>query len=52
LLVREHQPVVDWADEATVRTAAEKGTGSVPGFADRLSTADIDAVVAFVGTLK
>jgi mono/diheme cytochrome c family protein len=37
---------------AIVRTATEKGKGSMPGFADRLSAADIDAVVAFVGTLK
>ncbi len=45
-------PTVVGVAAATVRTAVEKGTGSVPGFADRLSTADIDAVVAFVGTLK
>ena len=37
---------------ATVKTTTEKGKGSMPGFADRLSAADIDAVVAFVGTLK
>jgi mono/diheme cytochrome c family protein len=37
---------------ATVKAATEKGTGSMPGFAERLSAADIDAVVTFVGTLK
>ncbi len=37
---------------ATVKAATEKGKGSMPGFADRLSAVDIDAVVTFVGTLK
>jgi mono/diheme cytochrome c family protein len=45
-------PTVVGLAAATVKTATKKGTGSMPGFADRLSAADIDAVVAFAGTLK
>ncbi|MCJ7795864.1 MAG: cytochrome c [Thermoleophilia bacterium] len=45
-------PTVVGVAAATVKAATEKGTGSMPGFTDRLSPADIDAVVAFVGTLK
>jgi len=45
-------PTVVGLSAIAVKTAAEEGTGSMPGFADRLSAADIDAVVAYVGTLK
>jgi len=45
-------PTVVGVPAATVKAAAQKGAGSMPAFTDRLSAADIDAVVAFVGTLK
>lgn len=45
-------PTVVGVPTTTVKAATQKGIGSMPGFADRLSAADIDAVVAFVGTLK
>jgi len=45
-------PTVVGVAAATVKAVTEEGTGSMLGFTDRLSSADIDAVVAFVGTLK
>lgn len=45
-------PTVVGIAAATVKATTQKGAGSMPGFADRLSAADLDAVVEFVGTLK
>ena len=45
-------PTVVGAHAGTGKTAPQKGVKSRPGCADRLSAADIDAVVAVVGTLK
>lgn len=45
-------PTVVGVGATTIKTIAEKGKGSMPAFADRLSAADIDAIAAFVGTLR